>query len=96
MLDTNALILSDKTEFDNIKYCIKDLTALKNEQLDYKLAQQKYNEGVISKLDLTQKNEVLLTTQKLAVSENINTFIILHKCIVPIYFYIHPNISKFL
>lgn len=30
MLDTNSLLLSDKTEIDEIKYCIKDLTALKS------------------------------------------------------------------
>lgn len=30
MLDTNSLILSDKVEYDEIKYCIKDLTALKS------------------------------------------------------------------
>ena len=53
----------------------KNLSALEKEQTDYKFAQDKYNEGVISKLDLIQKNEVLLTTQKLAVSENMNTYI---------------------
>lgn len=30
MLDTNSLLLSDKAEIDEIKYCIKDLTALKS------------------------------------------------------------------
>ena len=53
----------------------KNMTALEKEQTDYKFAQDKFNEGVISKLDLIQKNEVLLTTQKLAVSENMNTYI---------------------
>ena len=53
----------------------KDIEALSKEREDYKFAQDKYNEGVISKLDLMQKNEVLLSTQKLAVSENINTYI---------------------
>ena len=38
----------------------KDLDALSKEQTDYKFAQQKFNEGIISKLDLMQKNEVLL------------------------------------
>ena len=61
-------------KMNTVKY-EKDLTALNNEEKDYKLSQDKYNEGVISKLDLIQKNEVLLSTQKLAVSENINTFI---------------------
>lgn len=53
----------------------KDLTALEKEMTDYKFAQDKYKEGIISKLDLIQKNEVLLTTQKLAVSENMNTYV---------------------
>ena len=30
MLDTNSLILSNKAEFDTIKYCIKDINALKS------------------------------------------------------------------
>lgn len=30
MLDTNSLILSNKVEFDTIKYCIKDINALKS------------------------------------------------------------------
>ena len=53
----------------------KDMSALEKEQTDYEFAQDKFNEGVISKLDLMQKNEVLLTTQKLAVSENMNTYV---------------------
>ena len=61
-------------KMNTVKY-EKDMTALSNEQKDYKLAQEKYKEGIISKLDLMQKNEVLLSTQKLAVSEDINTYI---------------------
>ena len=53
----------------------KDIEALSKEKTDYKFANDKYNQGVISKLELIQKNEVLLSTQKLAVSENINTYI---------------------
>ena len=53
----------------------KNMTALEKEKTDYNLAKIKYDEGVISKLDLIQKNEVLLSTQKLAVAENMNTYI---------------------
>ena len=53
----------------------KDMEALSKEKTDYKFANDKYEQGVISKLDLMQKNEVLLNTQKLAVSEDINTYI---------------------
>ena len=53
----------------------KNMTALEKEQTDYKFSQDKFKEGIISKLDLIQKKEVLLTTQKLAVSENMNTYI---------------------
>ena len=53
----------------------KNLTALDKEKTDFKFANQKYEQGVISKLDLMQKNEVLLSTQKLVVSEDINTYI---------------------
>ena len=51
------------------------MVALEKEQIDFKFANQKYEQGVISKLDLMQKNEVLLSTQKLAISEDINTYI---------------------
>ena len=61
-------------KMNTIKY-EKNMNALEKEQQDFKLANEKYKQGVISKLDLIQKNEVLLGTQKLAVSENINTFI---------------------
>ena len=53
----------------------KDIEALLKEKADYKFANDKYNQGIISKLELLQKNEVLLSTQKLAVSENMNTYI---------------------
>lgn len=59
----------------NTKKYEKELNALEKEQIDYKLAEQKYEQGVISKLDLIQKNEILLSTQKMTVSENINTYI---------------------
>ena len=65
--------LSD-LKFNTQKY-EKDMEALSKEKADYKFANDKYNQGIISKLDLMQKNEVLLSTQKLAVSENINTYI---------------------
>ena len=61
-------------KMNTVKY-EKDLNAYENEKKDFKLAQDKYNQGVISKLDLTQKDEVLLSTQRLTVSENINTYI---------------------
>ena len=59
----------------NTKKYEKDLAALDKEKTDYNFSKAKYDEGVISKLDLIQKNEVLLTTQKLAVAENMNTYI---------------------
>lgn len=53
----------------------KDLYALDKEIIDYNMSKDKFDQGVISKLDLIQKNEILLSTQKLAVSENINLLI---------------------
>ena len=42
------------------------------EKTDYKYAEDCYKEGVISYLDLIQKREVLLSTQKLTVSSDID------------------------
>lgn len=57
-------------QLDNEKY-EKNLNAYKIEQKNYTYAQQRYDKGVISNLDLIQRKEVLLSTEKLAVSSNI-------------------------
>lgn len=61
-------------KYDTTRYQ-KGLAAYNNEKTDFKFTNDKYNQGVISKLDLKQKEEVLLSTQKLVVSDNIDTYI---------------------
>ncbi len=49
-----------------------NLKALNMEAQDFKYAELRYNSGVISKLDLIQQQEVLLSIEKLVVSSNID------------------------
>ena len=42
------------------------------EQKDFNFTKSKYNEGIISKLDLLQKEEVLLSVNKLIVTSKID------------------------
>ena len=42
------------------------------EQKDFGFTKNKFNEGVISKLDVLQKEEVLLSVKKLVVSSKID------------------------
>ena len=61
-------------QYDNEKY-EKNLAALNMEQKDFNLSQSKYNQGVISYLDLIQKREVLLSTQQMVTSSKIDNFV---------------------
>lgn len=65
--------LSD-LKLDNEKY-LKTLESLDAERSDYYYTELKYKEGIISNLDLLQKKEALLTTQKLEASDKISYFI---------------------
>lgn len=65
--------LSD-LKLDNEKY-LKTLESLDAENSDYYYTELKYKEGIISNLDLLQKKEALLTTQKLEASDKISYFI---------------------
>ena len=42
------------------------------EQKDFTFTKNKYNEGIISKLDVLQKEEVLLSVNKLVVTSKID------------------------
>ena len=61
-------------KYDTEKY-EKALNALNMEEVNFGFSQNKYDEGVISYLDLLQKKEALLSTKKLAVSSNIDSYI---------------------
>ncbi len=65
--------LSD-LKLDNEKYN-KTLESLKAEEDDFYYTTLKYNEGVISKLDLLQKKEALLVTQKQVTNDKTDYFI---------------------
>lgn len=61
-------------KLDNQKY-EKTLESYSAEQKDFYYTGLKYKEGIISNLDLLQKNESLLTTEKLVTSDKISFFI---------------------
>lgn len=61
-------------KLDDEKYT-KNLNALQMEQKDFKFTQDKYNQGVISYLDLLQKKETLLDIQKLVASSKIDCYV---------------------
>ncbi len=53
----------------------KNVKALEMEQTDYKYNQMKYSEGVISYLDLLQRKETMLFTQKMVASNKIDCYV---------------------
>lgn len=61
-------------KLDNEKY-EKNLKAYQIEEKKYDYARQKYDKGITSNLDLIQAKEVLLSTEKLAVSSNIDKYV---------------------
>ena len=61
-------------KLDNEKY-LKTLESYNLEKSDFSYTQMKFKEGIISRLDLLQKEENMLTTQKLVVSDRIDYFI---------------------
>lgn len=61
-------------KLDNEKFN-KTLESFTAEQKDFYFTELKFEEGVISKLDLLQKRETLLSTQKLVTTDTINYFI---------------------
>lgn len=61
-------------QIDNKKY-ETNLKALNMEQKDFGFSQDKYNEGIISYLDLIQKREMLLSTEKMTADSDINVLI---------------------
>ena len=58
-------------KIDNEKYLKNDL-AYKMEEKDYNYATLRYENGTISKLDLLQRKEALLSIQKMVVSSRVN------------------------
>ena len=59
---------------DNEKL-INNAKALNIQEKDYEYSKSKYNEGVISKLDLLQQRETLLYMQKLLASSKTDCYI---------------------
>lgn len=77
---TNLTAIKEVNDsISDLKYDIekyeKAVNALKMEETDFAFSQNKYNEGVISYLNLLEKKEALLSTKKLAVSANIDSYI---------------------
>ena len=60
---------SDKERFDN------NIKALNIQTKDFGYIQDKYNQGVISKLDMLQQREALLFTQQLTASSKLDCYI---------------------
>ena len=61
-------------KLDNEKY-EKSLEIFNSENKDFYYTNLKYKEGIISNLDLLQKKEALLTTEKLVVTDKVDYFI---------------------
>ena len=61
-------------KLDNEKYQ-KNLQALDMETQDFGFAQLKYNEGIISQLDLLQKKETLLVMKKMVTASKTETLV---------------------
>ncbi len=61
-------------KLDNQKY-LKTLETFDYDKKDFNYTLLKYNEGIISKLDLLQKRETLFSTEKLVVSDKTDYFI---------------------
>ena len=61
-------------KLDDEKYQ-KNLATFAMEQKDFKYTQAKYQEGVISRLDLLQRKETLLTMEKMVTSSKIDGYV---------------------
>ena len=61
-------------KYDNDKY-LKNLKSYNMQQKDYNYTQIKYNNGLISNLDLLQQEETLLSMNKMVVSAKTNCYI---------------------
>ena len=61
-------------KIDNEKYN-KTLEILKAEEQAFRYTTLKYNEGVVSQLDLLQKREALYANRKAEVNDKMNYFI---------------------
>lgn len=61
-------------KLDNEKY-LKTLESYKDEKQNFYYTNLKYNEGLISKLDLLQKQESLLVTEKMTVNDKTALFL---------------------
>ena len=61
-------------KLDEEKY-LKTLESYQAEKEDFSYTNMKFNEGLISRLDLLQKRETLLSTEKLLTSDQTNRFI---------------------
>ncbi len=61
-------------KLDNEKY-LKTLESCNAEKEDFRFTKLKYEEGIISKLDLLQKREALISTEKLVADDKTNCFI---------------------
>ena len=61
-------------KLDNEKY-LKTLESYESEKQNFYYTNLKYNEGIISKLDLLQKQESLLVTEKMTVNDKTALFI---------------------
>jgi outer membrane protein TolC len=59
---------------DNEKY-LNNIKALNIQKKDFNYSQLKFDEGIISKLDLLQQNESLMYMEKLAASSKIDCYI---------------------
>ncbi len=61
-------------KLDNEKY-LKTIESYEAEKQDFYYTNLKFEEGIISNLDLLQKKEALLVTEKLFVQDRTNLFI---------------------
>ncbi|MDD3237521.1 MAG: TolC family protein [Candidatus Gastranaerophilales bacterium] len=70
--EVNDALSSLKLENEKLE---KNIDALNMEKKDFKLTELKYKEGVIAYLDLLQKKENLLSTQKLVTASKIDCYV---------------------
>lgn len=61
-------------KLDNEKY-LKNVKSLDMQKSDYKFMQQRYNQGVISKLDLLQQKENLLVMNEMVISSKTECYV---------------------
>lgn len=72
MQEINDALVSVKKDKEKMEATLKQLDL---ENSDYKLQEKKYNQGVISRLDLIQREENLLTINKLVAQQNIECMV---------------------